>query len=148
MNEEILKLLGIDGSIFEKSVTIVFDILIEMYEKRGLAYVESNRDKNDLSLRYANISIEILKHACLFDVTKTMLELSYIKLVTENTPTTDQLYELTIIKHLLPYIQQGDIEYIIDFQNYFCSRETIDRNCGNLSKYIDINSLPEIRIVL
>lgn len=135
MNEEILKLLNIEQCIFEKTISIIFDILIEMYEKGGLAYVESDRDNYDLALKYTNISIEILKHAPLYEVNKTMLELSYIKIIKEENPTTEQILELTIIKHLIPYIQDSNIEYIIDFQSYFCSQDTIHKNCTNLKKY-------------
>lgn len=46
---------------------------------------------------------------------------------------------LNIIFDIIPYIQDSDIEYIIYFQNYFCSKSTVYKNCTNIKKYIDSN---------
>ncbi|MFP3154875.1 hypothetical protein LQZ18_10725 [Lachnospiraceae bacterium ZAX-1] len=137
MHENILNIMDIDKSVFERALNIIFDILIELYEKRGLAYVESNRDDTDFALEYVNISIEILKWACLPEVTKTILELSYIKIMKEHNLTMEQIFELTIIKYLMPYVQEMDIEYIMAFQSYFCSQDTIMKNYLNIKKYVD-----------
>lgn len=135
MTKEILNILNIEQHVFDKSLNLIFGIIIEMCEKGGMAFVEPDRDHSDLSSRYVNTAIEILQCAPLPDVTKAMLELAYVKIVKENNPSTEQLCELTILKQLIPCIQQQNFESIIEYQNYFCSQETIIKNCKILEKY-------------
>ena len=135
MTDEFLKITDIEQHVFDNALNLIFGIINDMYEKGGMAFVKPDRDPSDLSSRYVNTAIEIFQCAPLCEITKSMLESAYVKIVKECNPAAEQLYELTILKQLLPCIQDQRFESIIEYQDYFCSQETIIKNHKIVEKY-------------
>lgn len=65
-----------DNKTFDKAVTIIIDILQEIYLKGGLAYVEITKEYDDAICYYRNLGIEILQNCYLPDISAVMLELA------------------------------------------------------------------------
>lgn len=126
----------IDNKVFDKAVTIIIDILQEIYLKGGLAYVEITEEYEDAICYYKNLGIEIIQNGYLPDISAGMLELAIIKVENSCNVSIEQKNILILLKHLFPKIQTMNIEYILDFQSMFCSDKVVSNNYDKISKYL------------
>lgn len=126
----------IDNKVFDKAVTIIIDILHEIYLKGGLAYVEITEEYEDAISYYRNLGIEILQNGYLPDISAVMLELAIHKVENSCNVSREQKNILILLKHLFPKIQTMNIEYILDFQSMFCSNKVASNNYDKISKYL------------
>ena len=126
-----------DNKTFDKAVTIIIDILQEIYLKGGLAYVEITKEYDDAICYYRNLGIEILQNCYLPDISAVMLELAINEVENNYNISTGQKNILILLKHLFPKIQTMNIEYILDFQSMFCSNNVVSNNYNKISKYLN-----------
>lgn len=126
-----------DNKTFDKAVTIIIDILQEIYLKGGLAYVEITKEYGDAICYYRNLGIEILQNCYLPDISAVMLELAINEVENNYNISMGQKNILILLKHLFPKIQTMNIEYILDFQSMFCSNNVVSNNYNKISKYLN-----------
>ena len=126
-----------DNKTFDKAVTIIIDILQEIYLKGGLAYVEITQEYDDAICYYRNLGIEILQNCYLPDISAVMLELAINEVENNYNISMGQKNILILLKHLFPKIQTMNIEYILDFQSMFCSNNVVSNNYNKISKYLN-----------
>lgn len=126
-----------DNKTFDKAVTIIIDILQEIYLKGGLAYVEITKEYDDTICYYRNLGIEILQNCYLPDISAVMLELAINEVENNYNISMGQKNILILLKHLFPKIQTMNIEYILDFQSMFCSNNVVSNNYNKISKYLN-----------
>lgn len=126
-----------DNKIFDKAVTIIIDILQEIYLKGGLAYVEITNEYDDAICYYRNLGIEILQNCYLPDISAVMLELAINEVENNYNISMEQKNILIVLKHLFLKIQTMNIEYILDFQSMFCSNNVVSNNYNKISKYLN-----------
>ena len=126
-----------DNKTFDKAVTIIIDILQEIYLKGGLEYVEITKEYDYAICYYRNLGIEILQNCYLPDISAVMLELAINEVENNYNISMGQKNILILLKHLFPKIQTMNIEYILDFQSMFCSNNVVSNNYNKISKYLN-----------
>ncbi len=131
----------VDNRVFDEAITIIIDILQEIYLKGGLAYVGITDKNDDAICYYRNLGIEILQNGYLPDVSAVMLELAINKVECSFNISMDQKSILILLRHLLPNIQTMNIEYILYFLNTFCSNNVVLSNYDKISKYKSVRMI-------
>lgn len=128
-------LIEIKEDMFDKAFCLVFDLLSNIYKKGGIAYLEQINCINNPLEDFQNHLISVLQNGYSPEALKLMLDLIYVKMESQYTLTLDEKYIIKIFIYLSPFIQDMDTQFIIDFQNYFCSSKTIFSNISKIKEF-------------
>lgn len=125
----------IKADTFNQAFCLVFDLLSNIYQKGGIAYLEQMNSANDPLADFQNHLIVVLQNGYSPDALKLMLDLIYVKMENQYVLTLDEKYIIKIYMYLAPFIQDMDTQFIIDFQTFFCDSETIFKNISKLKDF-------------
>lgn len=120
-------LIEIKADTFNQAFCLVFDLLSNIYQKGGIAYLEQMNSANDPLADFQNGYSP--------DALKLMLDLIYVKMENQYVLTLDEKYIIKIYMYLAPFIQDMDTQFIIDFQTFFCDSESIFKNISKIKDF-------------
>jgi hypothetical protein len=136
--------------LINEAVTLIFDLLYDIFEKNGLANACSPEAGRRAVNAFLKTGLKIIQSAYLTDITKLQLDLLHTDIKSRMVVTSGDDFEILILKHLLPHIQIMDIPYIVDFQFSFCDAKVYNANLLKIHDHLtdyNLNDLPESVII-